>query len=247
MFDIYERALDLIYPPRCPVCDGVLPVMEFRGGKLLPQRRFHRECREVFYPVTGRTCLKCGKSLAKRETDELCTDCLQAGHIYDRGFPVFEYRSVAGSLYRFKYMGRQEYAGGYADAAVKRYGSVLKSLGIDALIPVPMYAQKENKRGYNQAAVFAKALSKRLGIPCKEHLLKRVRNTTPMKGLDAAGRRNNLKKAFIMARNDVKFRCVLIIDDIYTTGSTIDAIAHEFRMAGVEKIYFLTLAVGQTT
>jgi len=68
-----------------------------------------------------------------------------------------------------------------------------------------------------------------------------------MKELDARGRRNNLKKAFIIAKNDVKFKCVLIIDDIYTTGSTIDEIAHEFQMAGVDRIYFLTLAIGQTT
>ncbi|MCR4756233.1 MAG: ComF family protein, partial [Butyrivibrio sp.] len=65
--------------------------------------------------------------------------------------------------------------------------------------------------------------------------------------LDALGRRNNLKKAFIIAKNDVKFKCVLIIDDIYTTGSTIDEIAHEFQMAGVDQVYFLTLAIGQTT
>ena len=86
-----------------------------------------------------------------------------------------------------------------------------------------------------------------LGIPVCEELVTRARNTAPMKELDARGRRNNLKKAFIIAKNDVKFKCVLIIDDIYTTGSTIDEIAHEFRMAGVEKIYCLTLAIGQTT
>ena len=68
-----------------------------------------------------------------------------------------------------------------------------------------------------------------------------------MKELDARGRRNNLKKAFNITRNDVKFKCILIIDDIYTTGSTIDEIAHEFLMAGVEKVYFLTLSIGQTT
>ena len=68
-----------------------------------------------------------------------------------------------------------------------------------------------------------------------------------MKQLDVRGRRNNLKKAFNITRNDVKFKCILIIDDIYTTGSTIDEIAHEFRVAGVKKIYFLSLAIGQTT
>jgi predicted amidophosphoribosyltransferase len=79
------------------------------------------------------------------------------------------------------------------------------------------------------------------------HVIRRIKNTVPMKELDAVRRRNNLKKAFIMPKNAVKYKCVLIIDDIYTTGSTIDEIAHEFRMAGVDRVYALTLAIGQTT
>ena len=110
-----------------------------------------------------------------------------------------------------------------------------------------MYEDKEIKRGYNQADVLAKALSHELGIPCYSDVIKRVRDTQPMKELDVRGRRNNLKKAFNIAQNDVKFKCTLIIDDIYTTGSTIDEIAHEFRIAGVRKVYCLTLAIGQTT
>ena len=110
-----------------------------------------------------------------------------------------------------------------------------------------MYSGKKNKRGYNQAEIFARELSKELGIRDYENIIKRISNTRPMKELDARGRRNNLKKAFIIGQNDVKFKCILIIDDIYTTGSTIDEIAHEFRMAGCEKIYFLTLSIGQTT
>jgi len=80
-----------------------------------------------------------------------------------------------------------------------------------------------------------------------DDVIVRTRATRPMKELDLRGRRNNLKKAFNIIRNDVKFKCILIIDDIYTTGSTIDEIAHEFQMAGVKEIYFLTLAIGQTT
>ncbi len=144
-------------------------------------------------------------------------------------------------------MGRQEYARFYAKETRRRLGKRLKRLGIEAIIPVPMYKGKQKQRGYNQAEVYAKELSKELGIPMYGSLVTRVKNTAPMKELDARGRRNNLKKAFNIARNDVKFKCVLIIDDIYTTGSTIDEIAHEFRMAGVDRIYCLTLAIGQTT
>jgi ComF family protein len=178
---------------------------------------------------------------------EYCSDCKKREHIFTRGFSVFQYRSVSGSVYRFKYLGRQEYAMFYALATRKSLGKKLKSLGIEAIVPVPMYGKKQRKRGYNQAEVYAGAVSRVLDIPMDSGIIRRVKDTVPMKELDALRRRNNLKKAFIIPQNEVKYKCVLIIDDIYTTGSTIDEIAHEFQMAGVDRIYFLTLAIGQTT
>ena len=232
-----ERVLDIFYPKRCPICDGIVPI---NGGLI------HEECRKKIEYVRGATCVKCGKPLSDPGR-EYCDDCQRTKHYFDKGYSVFVYRSVSGSIYRFKYMGRQEYARFYAKETRRRLGKRLKRLGIEAIIPVPMYKAKQKQRGYNQAEVYAKELSKELGIPMYGSLVTRVKNTAPMKELDARGRRNNLKKAFNIARNDVKFKCILIIDDIYTTGSTIDEIAHEFQMAGVEKVYFLTLAIGQTT
>lgn len=242
----FKRALDLLYPRRCPVCDGVVPIFEIRDGHIKRAGLIHRKCLGKIEYVRGATCAKCGKPLSDNE-QEYCEDCRRTKHNFDKGYSVFAYRSISGSIYRFKYMGRQEYAEFYGWATGKLLGRKLKALGIEAIVPVPMYPAKERKRGYNQAAVYAEAVSAQLRIPVLKGLVRRVRNTAPMKELDARGRRNNLKKAFIIARNDVKFKCVLIIDDIYTTGSTIDEIAHEFRMAGVQKIYCLTLAIGQTT
>ena len=247
MEQIKRRALDVFYPGRCPVCDGITGLFEIKDGRLVPGGRIHRKCLEKVRFVRGVTCLKCGKPMDRDATDEYCSDCRAVKHKYDRGFSLFHYRSISGSVYRFKYMGRQEYAAFYGEATGKLFGRKLERLGIEAIVPVPMFRDKERKRGYNQALVYAKAVSSELGIPLRPDLIQRVRNTVPMKELDAAGRRNNLKKAFIVSENDVKFKCILIVDDIYTTGSTIDEIAHEFRMAGVEKVYFLTLAIGQTT
>ena len=243
----FNRALDLIYPRHCPICDGLVGMFEFRDGRIRRAALAHRQCLKKIEYVKDPTCQKCGKPLGRDSTEEYCEDCRRTKHLFDRGFSVFVYRSISGSIYRFKYMGRKEYADFYGLATKKRLGKRLKSLGIEVIVPVPMYREKERKRGYNQAEVYARAVSKVLGIPMETCLIRRVRNTAPMKELDAVRRRNNLKKAFIMPQNDVKFKCVLIIDDIYTTGSTIDEIAHEFRMAGVEKVYFLTLAIGQTT
>ena len=242
-----SRALDYIYPRRCPVCDGIVGAFEFRDGKVRRGGYAHRKCLKKIEYVKGPICCKCGKPLGADIYAEYCSDCSRKKHFFTRGFSVFLYRSVSGSIYRFKYMGRQEYADFYAYVTRKILGRKLKSLGIEAIVPVPMYREKQRKRGYNQAAVYARAVSRALDIPMDERVIQRVRDTVPMKELDALRRRNNLKKAFIIPRNDVKFKCILIVDDIYTTGSTIDEIAHEFRVAGVEKIYFLTLAIGQTT
>ncbi|MBE5826357.1 MAG: ComF family protein [Butyrivibrio sp.] len=241
------RALDFFFPRRCPVCDDIVPALEFKGGRIKAGGYIHRRCHRQIEYVKGNTCAVCGKPLSGDIYREYCDDCSRIRHVFDMGMSVFRYRTVAGSVYKFKYLGRREYADFYALATRRLLGEKISRLGIEALIPVPMYKEKERLRGYNQACVYAKALSKELGIPVREDVIKRVRNTAPMKELDAAGRRNNLKKAFNIAGNDVKFKCILIIDDIYTTGSTIDEIAHEFRVAGVEKIYFLTLAIGQTT
>ncbi|MBQ3798078.1 MAG: ComF family protein [Butyrivibrio sp.] len=246
--NIAETSLSIIYPRHCPVCDGLVKTIEIKDGKLITGRLLHEACNRKVKRISGNTCVKCGKLLGSgHEEDEYCYDCTRTRHFFDRGFSVFEYRSISGSIYRFKYMGRQEYATFYGREIKKKYGDKLRKLGIEAIIPVPMYKNKEVIRGYNQAAVLAESISKLINIPVYRDVVVRTRNTKAMKELDARGRRNNLKKAFNIARNDVKFKCILIIDDIYTTGSTIDEIAHEFRIAGVKKIYCLSLAIGQTT
>ena len=75
-------------------------------------------------------------------------------------------------------------------------------------------------------------------------MIERTKKTVPMKELSAAERQNNLKKAFKMRYNDVELNIIIIVDDIYTTGSTIDAVCREFKKAGVERIYFISLAIG---
>ena len=124
-------------------------------------------------------------------------------------------------------------------------GDCIRSWHAQALIPIPLYPKKERRRGYNQAALLAKALGTELGIPVYESLVKRIRNTTPLKQLNPEERLNNLKKAFILMENGVKLNRVIIIDDIYTTGSTIDAVAHTLLGQGIQEVYFVTLAIGE--
>ena len=116
---------------------------------------------------------------------------------------------------------------------------------VQALVPVPVHVTKKHSRGYNQAEVLAKELGKYLEIPVRCDLIKRVRKTAPMKDLSAEARQNNLKKAFKICCNDVKLDTIVIIDDIYTTGSTIDAMCAELQKVGIKNIYYVALAIGR--
>ena len=112
------------------------------------------------------------------------------------------------------------------------------------MIPVPMYRKKQRLRGYNQAELLAREIADQRNLPLICDLVLRVKNTKPQKELEGKDREENLKKAFIITKNDVKLRKILIVDDIYTTGSTVDAIAEVLKKSGVEEIYFLSLCIG---
>lgn len=228
-------ALTLLYPRRCPVCDE--PVRPWNALVCA-------ECASGLACIEPPWCLKCGKHIGD-SVREYCADCAAHPHLFDGGRALFSYRSVSASIARFKYRGRREYAACYAACMADRLGSFIRSCQADALIPVPLHKSRLKKRGYNQAQVLAEELSVLTGIPVRTDLIERVKKTAPMKDLSAAERQNNLKKAFKIRRNDVKLNIIVIIDDIYTTGSTIDAMSQEFRRAGVERIYFMTLAIGR--
>jgi ComF family protein len=142
-------------------------------------------------------------------------------------------------------MGRCEYAKFYANDLCEKLGSEIQRMNADALIPVPIHKNRQRERGYNQAEELATEISRLTGIPVYNNIIKRVKETIPQKELNPRERQNNLKKAFNIAQNVVKLNKTIIIDDIYTTGSTIDAVAVELRNIGVKEVYFLALCIGE--
>lgn len=148
------------------------------------------------------------------------------------------------SVCRFKDGGRREYAQFYAKEAVRLYGKWIRKKGIEVIIPIPVHRRKKKKRGYNQAEVFAGQLGKMCGIPVDAETLVRVVDTLPQKMLNDKQRKNNLKKALKIEADSVQWRKVLVVDDIYTTGSTVDAAAEALKMSGVEEIYVLSITIG---
>ena len=229
-----ETIIQLLFPRRCPVCDGI--VRPF-GKKICP------ECRPKLKVVTSPWCMRCGGKLSGER--EFCSDCRRREHRYDRARTLYEYGCAAPSIYRFKYGGRQEYGEFFGEEMGRYLEDFIRRADPEVIVPVPLHRRRLKTRGYNQAACLAKALGRCLDLPVNENLVKRVKNTVPMKRLNPAERQNNLKKAFIIGRNDVKlYDRILLVDDIYTTGTTLDEIAALLKADGVSKVYCVTLAHG---
>lgn len=149
----------------------------------------------------------------------------------------------------FKYNRRKEYADFYALELSKWYGKKIISWNPDMLIPVPVHRSREKQRGFNQASIIAGKLGDILKIPVCTDILVRTRKTLPQKELSNEERKKNIHHAFAVAGKNVNYcrtlNRVVLIDDIYTTGSTLDACARVLRSCGVKEIYFITLCIGQ--
>ena len=188
--------------------------------------------------------MRCGRPVSANE--EYCEECREEKHFFLSGRFSFSYEQAAQGLYKFKYMNRTKYARAYAGVLCKELDTWIKAVGADALVPVPLHKKRLIKRGYNQAKVLADEISGLTGIPVWDKCVARVKNTAPQKTNDRKHRLNNLKNAFIVRGNVVKLDTVIIVDDIYTTGSTVDSLAEVLIDAGVKRVFFITVTAAGT-
>ncbi len=232
--EIMSCIIKLLYPLRCPVCDDVVKPWN---------QNICEKCVSKLSIITSPYCFKCGKKM-ENEEDEYCYDCRNKTHFYIRGRALYEYKSVAASIYRFKYQNRQEYADFYGQEIACHLGDFIRQVQPDGLVPVPLHRKKSLRRGYNQSLLLAQGISKYINIPVYGKMLKRVKNTVPLKHLNPTERQKKLKKAFIINGNDVKLNTIIVIDDIYTTGSTIDEVTRVLLDGGTKNVFFITLSCG---
>lgn len=227
--------LKLLWPEICPFCGKV-----YRGG-ICPACNVKLNKLVIGQP----RCMKCGKPVRKKE-QEYCYDCASTEHFFDRGRALWLHKPpVSYSIYQFKYHNQRTFGMYYAREIVRRLGPVIREWNPEFIIPIPLHYQRKRKRGYNQTYILAKELELMTGIPVDEKAIKRVKRTNPQKKLDYRTRKQNLHNAFKVQKDMKGIRSVILVDDIYTTGNTIDEAAKKLKQAGVENVYFLTVSIGQ--
>ncbi len=234
-----EALEEWFYPRRCPVCDQVLP---FRSGTICPG------CFSKLSFTRSPVCRKCGKEVLG-ESEEYCRDCSLKRKSFEYGFALLNYDETARhSMARIKYRGRREYMDFYGEAIAARYRKQIARMEAGALIPVPVHRKRRRERGFNQAEALAKAISNHLAdpVPVRTDILHRNKSTLPQKDLTAAERLKNLSQAFEadQSRITAGVKHVILVDDIYTTGSTAEACTRALLAAGVRKVYLLNACIG---
>ena len=180
------------------------------------------------------------------ETKEYCRDCERRKSNYEQGRSLWVHiPPVSNSIYRLKYHNKRYYAEIFGKELADEFEFQIQRWGIEAIIPIPLHRSKIRKRGYNQTELLAKQLSECIGIPMEKDVLYRIKKTRPLKEMDGEQRHRNLQGAFAVSKAWNPCQNILLIDDIYTTGSTIERAAGILKKAGVENVYFLTLSIGQ--
>lgn len=228
--------IDLLFPPRCPVCRDILTA---------EQGKIHDACRKKLKFVSEPICMLCGKPIDEQEK-EYCGDCLKRRHYFDGGRAVWIYEQyIRQSIVWYKYKHCKEFADYYIMELYDSLEEWLYHIQPEVIIPVPLNKKKLKLRGYNQAQLLAQRLGDKLHCPVNAELLLRSHWTEPQKSLTPVQRYENLKKAFSLCENKkINVDRVLLVDDIYTTGSTIDACAHLLKSYGAGKVYFVALCIG---
>ena len=234
---IFDKLFDLIYPPRCPICDEIIPIDK--------EKRICDNCLEELPYILTLRCAKCSKPIEYQE-QIVCFDCSKKKKHFEKGWALFLYKEpIASAIHKFKYRNKRDYGILLAKEINKHYEKIIKEYQFDVIIPVPIHNKRFKVRGYNQAMVIAKVIGSFNNITVNE-LIIRCKNTKPQKELSDKERYKNLKGAFKLKERNNTFNKILIVDDIYTTGSTIDTCAKLLKEDNSNcKVFFITLCIGK--
>lgn len=242
-------------PSTCRVCGR--PISPSAGVRGVRERRgFGRLAADVACPrclgrvprVIGPICERCGKPLRGASTDRrLCRDCVATPKLFAKARAVALYDGAAKQhVHMLKYQGRAVLA--------EVMGRLMAEVALcdndycdcELVVPVPMHRKKEELRGYNQAYLLAREVGSFLNIRVASALV-RTTLTDPQSTLGKQGRSRNLRGVFeVPCPADVSGRRVLLVDDVFTTGSTASECTRALLRAGAREAYVLSYAIGVT-
>ncbi|MBW8011175.1 MAG: ComF family protein [Chloroflexi bacterium] len=225
LYQWFWNSLDWLYPPQCAGCETI-------------GYRWCQECQASSPRLPDKLCMSCG---TPHKGVRVCEQCQLLPPNYDavRSWAVFE-DPLRKAIVRLKY--KRDL--GLGEVLARSLIGIMHKIEwqIDMVIPVPLGKTRLSERGYNQAAVLARPLALSLRLQYQPNALHRIRETISQVGLSFSERRENVAGAFEADRSVVAGKRILMVDDVMTTGATLDECAKALKLAGVKQVLGITLA-----
>lgn len=233
----WASLIDIIYPRYCLICSSSIIDSSYDGAC--------RVCFEKIKVNVSPFCNKCGyplKSISARR--DSCSKCRNLQYYFDRALSVCEYSGIAKRCIQlFKYKRKLIIGRNLSKIMLGFLKDHFSIDNIDLVTAVPLHKSKMKERGFNQAEILAEFIRINLDLPAAFNNLKRTRNTLTQYQLPLCERQLNIQGAFDCTdKSFFKNKSVLIVDDIFTTGATLNECSRILKNAGAKKVYTLTMA-----
>ena len=238
MIGWYRQAIRFVLPVACIGCGRSLTTD--------PIPFFCQDCWNQIVPLTGPSCSRCDQPFVSPAAisstpDHQCQNCLERPPAYQRAWTLFPYLPpLQGAICAFKYRGKFSLG---TPLGTLMAGALPPELDVDLIVPVPLYAARLRGREFNQSLLLADRLSRHLKKPVSVSCLIRVLPTDPQTTLTRQERLRNLRQAFAVREPDLfAARRILLVDDVFTTGTTLNECAKVLLQSGAESVSAVTLA-----
>lgn len=224
---LVHSVIDTVLPPVCAHCGRV-------GVLICP------DCLALFQTIPEPICAVCGRMLKQgtstgSESESLCQTCAsQRPSVAEARAPFLYEEPLSGIIHRLKYDGQFALARPLGELLADRWPDW--SEPVELIMPVPLHARRERQRGFNQAALLARHLSDAVGVPLEASAVRRARHTRPQVDLNPEERAANVAGAFMTTGHGMVDRHILLVDDVFTTGATMNATAEVLLAAGARRV-----------
>ena len=227
----WQEVLDALYPPRCAACAQV-------GYKY-----WCADCLSRISYIAPPVCAKCGTPI---DPEGFCPSCPVHPLLPEAVRAAAHYEgAVKEAIHRLKYAAKPAVAPALAQLLIQAWHSALSEplRAAQGVIPIPIHRERERERGFNQSVLLARHFCHAVGLPLWDDVLVRAVYRQPQVGLNAAQRAQNVKDAFRVVRSEeVAGKRVLLMDDVWTTGSTLNEAARALLQVGAAHVFALTVA-----
>jgi len=231
-----ERLFQFFLPSQCHCCEVFLEEGE-RG--ICP------DCLSKIRWITPPFCSICGSPFSSKEVEiHLCGNCLTKKTYFAKARSLGYYEGpLQEAIHRWKYEGRASLASFFGEWMAEGFRRHWTSEAFDIVVPVPLHRKRLRERGFNQAFLLARELSRRIGVPCEKKMLRKEKPTVPQVLLSGVEREKGVRGAFRVREEDqVAGRSILLVDDVYTTGATVNECSRVLMAGGAKSVEVFTLA-----